>query len=186
MKPRIVPALLAGSLAAISGAAEAHFFQPVGDKTVGFFVGFIVEPAYEGEANGIEILAAADVQYDAKGNVKRYRKINEANNDPNNPKTHPEDRVRLQASVQILDAADPRAKVLFESEVGPLRLAQPTFGRYVAEFRPYPAGIYAIKLHGTVNGQKYNGRSICSVGAHETFTCVEEARPAAPDVLVTK
>ncbi|MFO1418747.1 MAG: hypothetical protein U1E83_08755 [Methylotetracoccus sp.] len=175
MKRTFVPALLAGSLAAISGMAEAHFFQPVGDKTVGFFVGFILEPGYEGEPNGIEIFAKADVRYDANGNPARFRTIN--------PTKHPEDSVRLEATVQVLESADPQAKVLAEKKVGKLRLAQPSLGRYTVDFTPYPAGIYAFKMSGRINGQRFNGRMICSVGSHETFTCIQPAKPRAPEVF---
>jgi hypothetical protein len=178
-----VTASAAGLLAALSAPADVHFFQPVGDGTVGFFVGFILEPCYEGEPNGIEIFAQADIKYDAKGNPLRFRHINEDNNDINDPATHPEDKVRLKATVQVLEAADPKAKVLGEKDVGPLRLAQAPQGRYIVEFRPYPGGIYAFKIQGTVNGQRFNGRMICSLGNHETFTCPDGPKAPAPDVF---
>jgi hypothetical protein len=175
MTRSLLPAITAGWLAAISGVAEAHFFQPVGDKTVGFFVGFILEPGYEGEPNGIEIFAKADVTYDANGNPARFRTINS--------KKHPSDSVDLRATVQVLETADPKAKVLAEKKVGKLQLAQRSLGRYTVDFTPYPAGVYAFKMSGRINGQRFNGQMICSVGNHETFTCIQPAKPRAREVF---
>ncbi|MGH8652434.1 MAG: hypothetical protein ACREYE_09775 [Gammaproteobacteria bacterium] len=149
-----------------------HLFVPVGDGTVGFFLGMNNEPAYVLEANGYEIFAYADVVYDADGNFMDGRYIDESDNDPNDPETHPEDKVRLQASVELLAAEDPNAEVLASQKLGFLKPANSAVGSYLVEFLPNPAGPYALTLRGTLNGQPYHDRLLCSTGEAHTFSCI--------------
>ncbi|MGH8613502.1 MAG: hypothetical protein ACREYF_16170 [Gammaproteobacteria bacterium] len=149
-----------------------HLFVPVGDGTVGFFLGMNNEPAYVLEANGYEVFGYADVVYDADGNFTDGRYIDESDNDPNDPATHPEDKVRLKATVELLAEEDPNAKVLASQKLGVLKLANPAAGSYIVEFLPNPAGPYALRLRGTVNGQHYDDRLLCSTGEAHTFSCI--------------
>lgn len=154
-----------------------HLFVPVGDGTVGFFLCMNSEPAYVLEPNGYEIFGYADVVYDGDGNVIDGRYIDESDNDPNDPATHPEDKVRLKATVQLLAEEDPNAEVLASQKLGFLKLANPSVGSYIVEFLPNPAGPYAVILRGTVNGQWYDDRLLCSIGETHTFSCVEYRVP---------
>lgn len=149
-----------------------HLFIPVGDGTVGFFLGMNNEPAYVLEPNGYEVFAYADIVYDKDGNFMDGRYIDESDNDSKDPATHPEDKVRLKATVELLAEEDPNAEVLASRKLGLLKPANPSVGSYLVEFLPNPAGPYALRLRGKVNGQRCDDRILCSTGEPHTFSCI--------------
>ncbi|MFO1418746.1 MAG: hypothetical protein U1E83_08750 [Methylotetracoccus sp.] len=164
MKRLRTAATAAGLLAALAPPADAHYFVPVGDGSVGFFLGFMVEPVFEGEPNGVEIYPFKDITKYNNGVPLDGRPVGKA------------DEVRISAVVQTLDAPGEAGKVIAERKLGSLReLFTPR--RYAREFRPYPAGYYAFHLKGTINGQAIDDTFYCTPGSHATFGCVDPARP---------
>lgn len=150
-----------------------HLFVPVGDGSVGFFLGLRVEPAYVLEPNGVEIYAYADIVYE-NGEFADGRIINEADDDPNDPSTHPEDKVKVYAKIQLLSKEGPDGKVKAYQGLGRLLRTNAEAGYYLKEYIPNPAGPYAIILHGAVNGQVFDKRLFCSTDPEShTFSCVE-------------
>lgn len=155
-----------------------HLFVPVGDGSVGFFLGMRVEPAYVLEPNGVEIYAYADLVYE-NGEFADGRIINETDNDPNDPATHPEDKVKVYATVQLLSEEGPSGKVKAHQDLGKLFRANAEVGYYLNEYIPNPAGPYAIIFKGEINGQKVDTRLFCSTDPEvHTFSCIEHRLPA--------
>jgi hypothetical protein len=155
-----------------------HLFVPVGDGTVGFFLGMRVEPAYVLEPNGVEIYAYADSVYE-NGDPVDGRFINEADDDPGNPDTHPEDEVKINATIQLLSQEGPDGKVKAYQALGRLLRTNAEVGYYLKEFIPNPAGPYAIRLHGEINGQDFNQGLFCSTDPeNHTFSWIEHRYPA--------
>lgn len=187
MKCRVligVSAALLGAIASSSSAVELlpdgtrlrpqadplrHMWVPVGDGTVGFFFGMSREPAFVREANGYELFAYKDVTYDDKGEWAGGTEINEQEN--------PQDKVSMTATVQLLGSENLNAKVLASQDLGSMKLTNAVLGLYAVEFIPNPAGPYAVHLKGSVNGQVYDARLVCSTGEEHTFSCVQYRKP---------
>lgn len=156
-----------------------HLEVPVSDNIV-VFLGLSVEPAYLLEPNRVEVFACTDLVRDpATGEFLDCRSINEADNVPGDPSTHPEDKVRLKARIELLAAEAEDAEVVEEAELGKMKVVNPTEGHYATKvFLPYPAGVYSVILSGTINGVEHHSRTICSTGEPHTFSCIEYRVPA--------
>lgn len=107
-----------------------------------------------------------------------------------NPKETPTDVVQVTGKVQLLESADPGAKVLEEADLpGEFVQAYPDYCYYKVDFVPKKAGAYAFVLSGEVNNLVLdNLKLVCKaeeLNTHEYkgFNCVmERKRPlgAAP------
>lgn len=169
MKAWAITAML---LAGWSTLASAHYFIPVGDGSVGFYLGFIMEPAYEGESNGIEIYPFKDITRYEHGVPVDGTNVGVG------------DKVDVRVTVQVVETPDPAAKVLGEKRLGQLR-SRYMPEQYLRKFTPYPAGMYGLKLKATINGQHFEGRVFCSPDDHSRFSCVLPRRPQPPVVFGT-
>lgn len=158
-----------------NGPGFGHHWVWVTDK-IGFWVGMHIEPAFEREANGIDIFATKDIEgRDAEGFPIGGVAVDPAHN--------PGDSVNVTAIYQLLANRDPKGKVVAEKNLG--RIGQnyvdvPELGFFSTEFIPNPAGRYAIVFGGEINGAKIENRTVCAFEDEEvhTFSCVQTRTPS--------
>lgn len=118
---------LVGALGA--GGVSAHERRAVAGGTYQFVVGFLNEPSYEGQPNGLDLTVTDLSQKDASGNGK------------------PVDGLEKTLKVEVIVGGNAR--------VMPLAL-QPRFGqpgKYAGYFEPTQAGAYTFHISGQVGGQ---------------------------------
>ncbi|HEX5505599.1 MAG TPA: hypothetical protein VFW96_23480 [Thermomicrobiales bacterium] len=123
---------LAGALA--PGHASAHERRAVAGGKYQLVVGFLNEPSYEGQPNGLELTVTDLSQKDAAGNGKPVDGLEQT----------------LQAEVIV----GGNAKVM------PLTL-EPVFGQpgeYAGYFEPTRAGAYTFHIFGQIGGQAVDER----------------------------
>lgn len=151
-----------------------HHWVKVNDK-IGFWVGMRIEPAYEREANGIEVYAVKDVEgYDDAGYPIGGVAVD--------PVANPGDTVNITANYELLANLDPQGKVIASKNIGRIgqgRFDVPEMGYFVTEFIPNPAGRYAIVFGGEINGAKIDNRTVCAFEEEEvhTFSCINTRTP---------
>lgn len=156
-----------------------HLEVVVSDDIV-YFLGLSVEPAYLLEPNRVEVFACTDLVRDpATGELLDCRYINEADDVPSDPSTHPEDKVRLKVKFELLAAEGEDAEVVKRANLGKMEVVTPTEGHYATKtFLPYPAGAIAVIISGTINGVKADNRVACATGEPHTYSCIEYRVPA--------
>jgi hypothetical protein len=125
-----------------------------------------IEPAYEREANGIEIWPTKDIEgKDADGFPIGGVAVDPVHN--------PGDSVNVTAIYQLLAGNDPKGRVIAQKNMG--RIGQgysdaPEIGYFVTEFIPNPAGHYAIVFGGDIIRAKVSNRAVCAYEEEEVHT----------------
>lgn len=125
---RLLRAALAASLVALivlPGVAQAHESRTVGKYS--FVVGWSVEPAYEGQKNGVDLRVQV----------------------PGNPAT-PVEGVEKTLKVEVTNIATGQKITL------PIEAVFGTPGRYIAHIVPTLSGQYSFRFFGTVEGNQIN------------------------------
>lgn len=121
---------LALALAALvaPGSASAHERRDIVGGKYQAVVGFLTEPAYQGQVNGLDLTVTSKTEKDAAGNAR------------------PIEGLEKTLKAQVMVGGGKTLDLTLQA-----RFNMP--GKYAAYFQPTVAGQYTYRVYGTINGE---------------------------------